>query len=216
MAEENKRNEELEKDVPEVEVDSQTTEDVVETTAEVKATSTDEETVETTAEVEATSTVEETVETKVEENPLAELEAKNDALEDQVLRLQAEIANMKRTNAKDRQDLAKYRSQKLATSMLEVVDNLERALQSEANSDDAKALKKGVEMVLSQLQNAFESENIKVIDPMGEKFDPNFHQAVSVMEAEEGQDSDVVINVLQKGYLLHERVIRPAMVIVSQ
>lgn len=216
MAEENKRNEELEKDVPEVEVDSQTTEDVVETTAEVKATSTDEETVETTAEVEATSTVEETVETKVEENPLAELEVKNDALEDQVLRLQAEIANMKRTNAKDRQDLAKYRSQKLATSMLEVVDNLERALQSETNSDDAKALKKGVEMVLSQLQNAFESENIKVIDPMGEKFDPNFHQAVSVMEAEEGQDSDVVINVLQKGYLLHERVIRPAMVIVSQ
>lgn len=200
MAEENKRNEELEKDVPEVEVDSQTTEDVVETTAEVKATSTDEE----------------TVETKVEENPLAELEAKNDALEDQVLRLQAEIANMKRTNAKDRQDLAKYRSQKLATSMLEVVDNLERALQSETNSDDAKALKKGVEMVLSQLQNAFESENIKVIDPMGEKFDPNFHQAVSMMEAEEGQDSDVVINVLQKGYLLHERVIRPAMVIVSQ
>lgn len=200
MAEENKRNEELEKDVPEVEVDSQTTEDVVETTAEVKATSTDEE----------------TVETKVEENPLAELEAKNDALEDQVLRLRAEIANMKRTNAKDRQDLAKYRSQKLATSMLEVVDNLERALQSETNSDDAKALKKGVEMVLSQLQNAFESENIKVIDPMGEKFDPNFHQAVSVMEAEEGQDSDVVINVLQKGYLLHERVIRPAMVIVSQ
>lgn len=200
MAEENKRNEELEKDVPEVEVDSQTTEDVVETTAEVKATSTDEE----------------TVETKVEENPLAELEAKNDALEDQILRLQAEIANMKRMNAKDRQDSAKYRSQKLATSMLEVVDNLERALQSETNSDDAKALKKGVEMVLSQLQNAFESENIKVIDPMGEKFDPNFHQAVSVMEAEEGQDSDVVINVLQKGYLLHERVIRPAMVIVSQ
>ena len=200
MAEENKRNEELEKDVPEVEVDSQTTEDVVETTAEVKATSTDEE----------------TVETKVEENPLAELEAKNDALEDQILRLQAEIANMKRMNAKDRQDSAKYRSQKLATSMLEVVDNLERALQSETNSDDAKALKKGVEMVLSQLQNAFESENIKVIDPMGEKFDPNFHQAVSMMEAEEGQDSDVVINVLQKGYLLHERVIRPAMVIVSQ
>ena len=200
MAEENKRNEELEKDVPEVEVDSQTTEDVVETTAEVKATSNDEE----------------TVETKVEENPLAELEAKNDALEDQILRLQAEIANMKRMNAKDRQDSAKYRSQKLATSMLEVVDNLERALQSETNSDDAKALKKGVEMVLSQLQNAFESENIKVIDPMGEKFDPNFHQAVSMMEAEEGQDSDVVINVLQKGYLLHERVIRPAMVIVSQ
>lgn len=200
MAEENKRSEELEKDVPEVEVDSTTTEAVEEAVDEVEATTTDEE----------------TVEKKVEENPLAELEAKNDALEDQILRLQAEIANMKRMNAKDRQDSAKYRSQKLATSMLEVVDNLERALQSETNSDDAKALKKGVEMVLSQLQNAFESENIKVIDPMGEKFDPNFHQAVSMMEAEEGQDSDVVINVLQKGYLLHERVIRPAMVIVSQ
>lgn len=200
MAEENKRNEELEKDVPEVEVKPVTTEAVAENEAEV---------VEATTEGEAEETVEEV-------NPLAELEAKNDALEDQVLRLQAEIANMQRTNAKDRQDSAKYRSQKLATSMLEVIDNLERALQSETNSDDAKALKKGVEMVLSQLQNAFDRENIKVIDPMGEKFDPNFHQAVSVMAAEKGQDSDVVINVLQKGYLLHERVIRPAMVIVSQ
>lgn len=146
---------------------------------------------------------------------LAELKAANAALEDRVLRLQAEISNMQRTNARDRQNAAKYRSQSLATNLLEVVDNFERALTSEVTSEDALTLKKGIEMVHSQLLSALEREKVTMIDPLNEPFDPNFHQAVSTMPAEEGQATDIVVNVLQKGYLLDDRVIRPAMVIVS-
>jgi len=146
---------------------------------------------------------------------LAELKAANAALEDRALRLQAEISNMQRTNARDRQNAAKYRSQSLATNLLEVVDNFERALTSEVTSEDALTLKKGIEMVHSQLLSALEREKVTMIDPLNEPFDPNFHQAVSTMPAEEGQATDIVVNVLQKGYLLDDRVIRPAMVIVS-
>lgn len=149
-------------------------------------------------------------------DPLQTLTAEKEALEERVLRLQAEIANMQRINAKERQDAAKYRSQKLASEMVDVLDNLERALATPTSSDDAQALKKGVEMVYEQVKVAFEKENILVIDPIDQEFDPNFHQAVSVMPADQGQGSDKVAQVLQKGYQLHDRVLRPAMVIVTQ
>lgn len=164
--------------------------------------------------------VEEAVEEEVEEteeaNPLAELQAERDQLADQLLRLQAEIANMKRIHTREKQDAAKYRSQNLATSLLDIVDNLERALATEVNSEDGQALKKGVEMVYSQFVAAFEKEQITVIDPLNKLFDPNFHQAVSVTPASDGQASDTVVNVLQKGYQLSDRILRPAMVIVSE
>lgn len=154
-------------------------------------------------------------ETDAKKDELAELKAANEVLEDRVLRLQAEISNMQRTNTRERQTAAKYRSQSLATNLLDVVDNFERALLTEVTSEDALALKKGIEMVNGQLLSALEREKITIIDPINEAFDPNFHQAVSTMPAEEGQASDLVVNVLQKGYLLDDRVIRPAMVIVS-
>ncbi len=147
---------------------------------------------------------------------LTVLQTQNSELEDKVLRLQAEISNIQRRNTLDRQSSAKYRSQKLATELLDVVDNLERALAIDVQSDDAKALKEGVEMVYNRFVSVFEKENIKVINPLNEEFDPNFHQAVSMMAAQEGQTSNTVINVLQKGYLLEDRVIRPAMVIVAE
>ena len=147
---------------------------------------------------------------------LTVLQTQNSELEDKVLRLQAEISNIQRRNTLDRQSSAKYRSQNLATELLDVVDNLERALAIEVQSDDAKALKEGVEMVYNRFVSVFEKENIKVINPLNEEFDPNFHQAVSMMAAQEGQASNSVINVLQKGYILEDRVIRPAMVIVAE
>ena len=114
------------------------------------------------------------------------------------------------------EDAAKYRSQSLASHLLDVADNLERALATPAESEDAKAIHKGIEMVYKQFQQAFEKEGISVIDPLNQAFDPNFHQAVSMMPAGEGQEADTVINVLQKGYMLQDRVLRPAMVIVAQ
>lgn len=147
---------------------------------------------------------------------LQTLKEENANLDDKVLRLQAEIANMKRVNLRDRQEAAKYRSQNLAKELLEGLDNLERALSIETESQDAKQVQKGVEMAHSQLIAAFEHENIRVIDPLNQPFDPNFHQAVSMMPANNGEESQTVMQVLQKGYELNDRVIRPAMVIVAE
>ena len=183
-----------------------------------ESTVTEETAVEETVVESEEETVDETIEqteTDAKKDELAELKAANAALEDRALRVQAEISNMQRTNARDRQNAAKYRSQSLATNLLEVVDNFERALTTEVTSDDALTLKKGIEMVHGQLLSALEREKVTMIDPLNEPFDPNFHQAVSTMPAEEGQATDVVVNVLQKGYQLDDRVIRPAMVIVS-
>jgi molecular chaperone GrpE len=151
-----------------------------------------------------------------EVSELDKLKQENEELDDKILRLQAEMANMRRINTRERSEAAKFRSQNLASSLLEVIDNLERALQTETPSEDGQALKKGVEMVHNQFKNAFEKEKIETIDPLNEEFDPNFHQAVSVMPAGEGQESNHVIQVLQKGYRIDNRVIRPAMVIVSE
>ncbi|EFR30908.1 nucleotide exchange factor GrpE [Eremococcus coleocola] len=145
-----------------------------------------------------------------------DLENEKAGLEDKILRLQAEIANMKRINVRERQDAAKFRSQNLAQALLEGIDNLERALALETESEEGQQIIKGVEIAHKQLLEAFDKENIHVIDPLNQPFDPNFHQAVSMMPGQEGQESQTVIQVLQKGYELNERVLRPAMVIVAQ
>lgn len=144
-----------------------------------------------------------------------QLKAQIDQLEDQTLRLQAEMANIQRSNSRDRQEAAKYRSQPLARGLVEALDNMERALAIEAKSEEGQAIHKGVEMVYDQILKAFKEEQIEQIDPIDQAFDPNFHQAVTTQPAEEGQDVDQVVMVLQKGYVLNDRVIRPAMVIVS-
>ncbi|MGF3214952.1 nucleotide exchange factor GrpE [Facklamia sp. P12945] len=136
-------------------------------------------------------------------------------LEDRNLRLQAEIANMQRSNSRERQEAAKYRSQSLANKLIDAIDNLERALQIKASSEESQAIHKGIQMVYDQILQAFKEEKIEVINPLNEIFDPNYHQAVTTQPAAEGQDTDIVVNVLQKGYILNDRIIRPAMVIVS-
>ena len=133
-------------------------------------------------EVEAEAVVEsEVVEQDPEFDELETLKEQTEQLEDQVLRLQAEIANMRRTHTRDRQEAAKYRSANLASKLVDALDNLERALESEIESEDGLALKKGVEMVYQQLIQGFNEENIEVVNPLNEPFDPNFEQAVSVL-----------------------------------
>lgn len=151
-----------------------------------------------------------------QDSMMEQIQAENQRLEDRNLRLQAEISNMQRRNTIDRNNAAKYRSQTLASELLDVLDNLERALSTEVKSEDGIALKQGIEMVHKQFLAAFEKEKITVLNPENEPFDPNMHQAVSMMPGGEGVDSNIVINVLQKGYKLDDRVIRPAMVIVSE
>lgn len=159
---------------------------------------------------------EEQQETVVEPSREEVLEKENAALNDQVYRLSAEISNIQKRNAKERQDAAKYRSQSLAQNLLTVIDNLERALAIEVETEQAQNLKKGVEMAYEGFLFALKEEGIEVIDALNEPFDPMKHHAVQTVPAQEGQESDIVVQVFQKGYMLKDRVLRPAMVIVSQ
>lgn len=174
------------------------------------------EEVEATQDETSTDSPEVSTEETLEESVIEQLKKENDELEDKVLRLQAEMANMRRINTRERSDAAKFKSQSLASGLIDVIDNLERALETEITSEDGESLKKGVEMVYNQFKQAFENEKIETIDPLNEEFDPNFHQAISMMPGEEGQESNRVIQVFQKGYRIDNRVIRPAMVIVSE
>lgn len=140
---------------------------------------------------------------------LAELEDKN-------IRLQAEIQNLQRRNRKDREDSAKFRSQKLAESLIPVIDNLERVLSVEVQTEEGENIQKGIEMVLASFYQAFESENIEVIDPEGEVFDPNVHEAVNMLPADDSQESGTIAQVLAKGYVLNGRTLRAAQVAIYQ
>lgn len=176
-----------------------------------------EDVLEETAECEEgkTSLEEEGVE-EPQEDELTQLEQALQEKEEQVLRLSAEIANIQRRHKTEVQNAAKYRSQSLATQMLSSIDNLERALAIEADDEASENMKRGIQMVLESMQHAFKEEGIEEINPKGEIFDPNFHQSVSSVPLEEGQEANTVVEVYQKGYVLKDRVLRPAMVVVAQ
>lgn len=157
-----------------------------------------------------------TQEEVAQQDDLAKLQEEFEQLEDRYLRVQAELANIQKRNTKERQDAAKYRSQDLATALLPVLDSLEKALEIEVEDEKAINLKKGVEMVYNLMVESLEKEGVEVVNPLNESFDPNYHMAIQVQEAEEGQSPDTVVMVMQKGYRLKERILRPAMVVVAQ
>ncbi|WP_139992420.1 nucleotide exchange factor GrpE [Kurthia sp. Dielmo] len=176
-----------------------------------------EETIETTESSEASEAVEEMVEEEVAEevDPVAELEAKLVAEEERYLRLRADFDNLKRRSQLDREAQAKYRAQTLLTDLLPVLDNFERALSVEATSEEAQNMKKGIDMVYRSLVEATTKEGLKIIATEGEVFDPNIHQAV-MQESNPEQESGIVLQELQRGYQLKDRVLRPAMVKVNE
>lgn len=147
---------------------------------------------------------------------IADLKQKNSDLEDNLLRSQAEMQNMTKRHSKEVADILKYDGQKLATEILPVLDNLERALSVKADDDASKQLKKGIEMVQEHLVKAVEANHVTAIDNVGEKFDPTSSQAVQTVPADDKHAKDTVVQVLQKGYKLEDRVLRPAMVVVAQ
>ncbi|MCK6387995.1 nucleotide exchange factor GrpE [Zoogloea sp.] len=128
------------------------------------------------------------------------------------LRAKAETENVRRRAQDDIAKAGKFAADKFAQAMLPVKDSLEAALATD--NATLESLKQGVELTLKQLVSAFQSANVTEVNPLGEKFDPNKHQAISAVEAD--GEPNTVINVLQKGYLLHERTIRPALVVVSK
>ena len=127
-------------------------------------------------------------------------------------RLFAEFQNYKRRTEKEKSDLYAYAGEKFASDLLEVMDNFERAMEAKPEGDK---FADGMEMILSQLKSVMTKNHVEEIKALGEPFDPNFHHAVMTEEAE-GTESGIVTKVFQKGYTLNNKVIRPAMVAVSQ
>ena len=155
----------------------------------------------------------EATEETVEETPgKSELDLANERAEDfenKYLRAHAEMQNIQRRANEERQSLQRYRSQDLAKKILPSLDNLERALQVEGLTEDVK---KGIEMVRDSLIQALKEEGVEEVSL--ESFDPNLHMAVQTVPADEDNPADSIAQVLQKGYKLHERLLRPAMVVV--
>ncbi len=146
------------------------------------------------------------------EETLRQAELKAEEHHDAWLRAKAETENVRRRAQEDIAKAAKFAIEKFAGELIAVRDSLEAALATETPSIDS--LKAGTELTLKQLTAAFEKSGLGEINPLGEKFDPHRHQAISMVESE--QEANTVVTVLQKGYLLADRVLRPALVVVAK
>lgn len=138
-------------------------------------------------------------------------------LKDQMLRNHAEMQNVRRRAEQDVEKAHKFGNEKFAKEMVTVVDNLERALQSLPQEQDEHfiAMREGVEMTLSSTLTTFAKFNLEPVNPENQQFDPQLHQAMSMVDNPE-LPANTVIAVMQKGYTLHGRLLRPAMVMVSK
>lgn len=143
---------------------------------------------------------------------LAAAEAKAAEHYDQFLRARAELENVRRRAQEDIAKAHKFAIESFATGLLPVKDSLEMTLA--ADSATLETIRSGVELTLKQLAGLFDKSGVREVNPAGEKFDPHRHQAISMLPSE--KEPNTVINVLQKGYLLNDRVIRPAMVTVAR
>ncbi|MBP1968716.1 molecular chaperone GrpE [Virgibacillus natechei] len=149
-----------------------------------------------------------------QETVIAELKQEKDETQQRLLRLQAEFDNFKKRSQKEKEATNKYKSQDLVSELLPALDNFERALQVEV-SESNSSLIEGITMVYQQLKDALTSQGIEEIETKGKPFDPNLHHAVMQVEDEEFE-TNTVVEELQKGYLLKDRVIRAAMVKVNK
>jgi molecular chaperone GrpE len=132
-------------------------------------------------------------------------------LEEKVLRAHAEVDNVRRTSQKEILKARVFSAELIAKELLSPIDNLTRSLQH-SEEEVPRSL---IELVLKEISQALSNNNIEEIDPLGDKFDPNFHEALSVKE-DKSKQVDEILEVVQKGYKIQERVIRPALVIVNK
>ncbi len=151
---------------------------------------------------------------KVEEESIEKIKEELQDWKESYLRKQADFQNFTKRKEKEMEELRKYSSEKIITKFLESFDNLQRAVEAAGESKDFDGLLKGVEMIVGSLKDILTSEGVKEIETNG-KCDPLYHYAVSVENSEEHKDNEI-IRVLQKGYIMKGKVIRPAMVTVCK
>jgi len=134
---------------------------------------------------------------------------------DLYLRSQADIENIKKRNKKDKDDWIRYSNETLIKEMLPVIDNLEKAISHSQNENSFDALKEGVKLTLKGFMDTLVKSGLEEVKAQGEPFDPSYHQAVSQQE-DNNVEVGVILEELQRGYTLNERLIRPAMVVISK
>lgn len=201
MSEENKQDVMKDENITETE-NNETTETNVDESTETTTESTDESVV-------SEAPVED------ENDPVAELEAKLEQSEEKYLRLYAEFENYKKRTRQELDTERTYRAQSVLRDILPAIDNIERALAQQGESDEFKSLHKGVEMVYESLLHSLKENGLEVIEALDQPFDPNLHQAV-MQDSDSSKDSGIILEELQKGYKLKERVLRPSMVKVNE
>jgi molecular chaperone GrpE len=187
--------------------------------AEEKMLNTDEEHEHLEEELEEAHEHEHDLEEEIEEcdNVIVDLETERDEWKEKAYRLAAEMENIKKRNQKELSDTRKYAITNIAKELVDVKDNLDRALEvmkngNEASTEDAiKAMLDGIQMVESQLETSCNKLNITKIESLGKKFDPDFHQVMMEVEDEKAE-SGVIVQEMQAGYMIGDRLLRPAMV----
>ncbi len=141
--------------------------------------------------------------------------AEIESLKDQMLRIQAEAQNVRRRAEQDVEKAHKFGVEKFANEMLPIVDSLERAIEAFGDDEALKPMREGVEMTMNMFLSGLDKFEMKQVNPKGEMFDPALHQAMSMIPVPDTA-ANTVVEVMQKGYTLHGRLVRPAMVIVAK
>ena len=159
----------------------------------------------------------ETAEAEVEEkDPLAEAQEQLAALNDKYLRLAAEFDNFRKRTIKEKADLILTGGEKVLSALLPVLDDLERARDNMQKTTDVESLREGVEMIIGKLDKTLAAQGLKRMEPIGTLFDTDFHEAIAMVPVPEDEQKGHVIDCVQTGYLLGEKVVRHAKVVVGQ
>ena len=159
---------------------------------------------------------EEVSQEEILQNKVAELEAANADLKDQMLRRQAELENYRKRLIRDKEEAVQFANESLIRDILGFLDNMDRALAAAKNGGDLNALIEGFEMTQNQLLSTLDKNwGLKAIDAVGKEFDPSLHEAC-MMAVDESLDKETVLEEFQKGYTLHDRVIRPSKVKIGK
>ncbi|MGQ0657184.1 MAG: nucleotide exchange factor GrpE [Chromatiales bacterium] len=145
---------------------------------------------------------------------LEQLQAKADGHFNDLLRARAEVENLRKRTARDIENAHKYGQERFLAEMLPVKDNMELGLSAAQNASEIATLREGMELTLKTFNQALEKLGVSEVNPLGERFNPELHQAISTQESE--AEPNTVLTVVQKGYRLQDRLIRPALVIVAR
>ncbi len=149
----------------------------------------------------------------LQENERLKMEVRESA--DKALRATAELENIRKRTSRDIENAHKYALERFVNELLPVIDSMELGINASQSAEDIESLREGMDLTLKKLFDCLDKFGVKAIDPAGEKFDPEWHEAVSMQELE-GSDSGQVVTVMQKGYELNGRLVRPAMVVVAK